>query len=244
VEKVITRPEYPCPAAWLHDGNTVLAWPRSDTGKPIRLELNTGKSQFIDIPLSTEAVALSSDDKTAYLTIHDEKSKNTSIVSVDLATLEQKRVWNAPFASETDSFVDRKLALSPDGRTLAMVVWDTKTAHLIRVATDGTRYQVLYSSPKPRSDSGKPEISPGALSWTRDGRALLFGERETDQLRVMRISSDGGKPEFSGLAISQATAPGTGWHIISDLEVTPDGRQIFFYSPRNPNISAATGSTR
>jgi hypothetical protein len=246
VEKTIQSSQStPCPTVLFRDGHDVLAWPRTgETGThPARLDLNTGKLQFINISAPSDAIALSTDDKTLFLTIYDEKSKTTSIESVNLATLERKRVWASPFPTETVDYVDRKLALSPDGRTLALVLSDSKRAHLIRVGTDGAGYRILYSAAKPRSDSGNPELWPGGLSWTRDGRALLFMEKDkTDHLRVMHVPAEGGKPKFTGLDISRTTLPGGSWHTISDLVVISDGRRIAFWSPLRPRIGSAASS--
>jgi hypothetical protein len=49
--------------------------------------------------------------------------------------------------------------------------------------------------------------------------------------RLLRISADGGKPEFTGLVIGDIDAV---------FDLSPDGRTLAFHSPGVPTISTTT----
>jgi Tol biopolymer transport system component len=211
---------------WFHD-NTVLTQSfvtSGNRGQLRRFDINTGRGRQLDVPGYNTANAVSLDDKTLYMTVPDPKTKAISIVAVDLASLEPKRVWTAPIPSDR---VPLRLALSPDGLTFALVLGDSKKVHLIRVGVDGSGYRIIYSAEV--SPNGSTPSQSG-LAWTKDGHSILFMDEGKSEQRLMRISADGGKTEFTGLTIGNTDA-------IFDLN--RDGSQIVFYSPNTPKVSAA-----
>jgi Tol biopolymer transport system component len=211
---------------WFHDNNSLLTQsfvePR-DRGRLRRRELNTGQLKSLNIPAYQTAMALSLDDKTLYMTVPDPKAGVINIVSVDLASGKQTHIWNAPIPSDTQDQVPLRLALSPDGRAFALTLTDSKKIRLVRVGSDGTGFKEIYSA-----DAGSAATpSRSGLAWTRDGRSLLFMDEGKSEQRLMRISVNGGKPEFTGLTTDKARAV---------FDLSPDGRKIAFFSPAAPRI--------
>jgi Tol biopolymer transport system component len=191
----------------------------------MRMDLSTGQPVGLQFPTYKPAMALSPDDKTLYLTVEDQKDKTTSIVSVNLASGEQKMIWTSPIAADPTISVPLRLALSPDGRTFALVLTDAKKSHLIRVGIDGSGFREIYSAES--GGAGRAEISRSGLVWSRDGRSILFMNWDSNKSqRLMRIAAEGsGKAEFTGLEIPSTDE-------IFDL--SPDGKRIVFFSPRAP----------
>jgi Tol biopolymer transport system component len=108
------------------------------------------------------------------------------------------------------------LALSPDGKTLAMTLskeaWAQPHLGRIRIGIDKNTYTDLASS-----------VSEGMFTWTRDGSAILFAEVSSDEGRMMRVAANGKlKPEFTGLVLSQACACG------HTVDLNADGSRIVF----------------
>ena len=110
----------------------------------------------------------------------------------------------------------REIALSPDGRTLAMwtdrVLTGGTSAGLSRIDVDGTGYRELYVG----RGGGRRD---GKLAWTKDGRSILFGKRgNTDDWQIMKISADGGKEQFTGLRVKG----------LQSISLSPDGSRLAF----------------
>jgi len=81
---------------------------------------------------------------------------------------------------------------------------ETEKGRLIRVGIDGSGYREIASGLE----------GPSAQRW--EGRAVLFVERRLGQFRLMRVSADGGNPEFTGLTEPDAFA----------FDVSPDGSSL------------------
>lgn len=127
------------------------------------------------------------DGRSAYI-FKPEPGQSPRIVAIDLETGNERSVFVLPRPS---SVWTAGLALSRDGRTLAMAWNEGGATVFATVAIDGTAFRELgkYS----------PEMTAGQLAWTRDGRAFLFARRPADGIcRLMRISATGGQAEFTG----------------------------------------------
>src|SRR5262249_27471322 len=141
------------------------------------------------------------DDKTAYIL------EETRIVAVDLVTGQTKTLLNLTDATLTSA------AVASDGRTLAFFAHPRRAAET-KVATieaDGTNYREIYTT------TNTAAFSPNQIQWTREGRALFFIEDG----RVMRLSLQGGSPEYTGLTMARPERN----HPIS---LAPDGSTIVF----------------
>jgi Tol biopolymer transport system component len=216
---------------WFHDGKSLLNGSfLEQTGSPWRTNLETGQTTGLGIPVYKPAMALSPDDKTLYLTAHDQTAKTTSIVAVNMESREQRRVWTTPYTVNPDR-VPLRLAISPDGRTLALVLSEGSKTRLVRVGVDGSGYKEVYS--REGSGGAGAGLSRSGLAWSRDGRALYFMEADgKGGQRLMRIAADGsGKPQFTGLTLPNFDAV---------FDIHPDGRSLVLFSPRPPQITAAT----
>jgi len=214
------------PPVWFHDGKSVLTWRNYDVRPLSRVDIQTGALRSVEamahatLPTGRNGpMALSSDDKTLYLAVGDptvrdpKESANPrlpewSIVSFDLATGEQKQVWTSggPLAGGQRAL---GFALSPDGRSIAITLRrsEWKETRLIRVDIGGSNSRELASS-----------VAPGMVAWTPDGSGIFYVADAPEQPRLMRIPADGGKPEFTGIAIRSA----------GHFSVSPDGARIAF----------------
>lgn len=114
------------------------------------------------------------------------------------------------------------MAVSPDGRQLAFThtfakVDDEYQPHSVMLipTTGGEPREVV------RLDLDNTRIDPASISWTRDGRYILFGKtgRGIDGAEIWRVSPNGDQPEkLLGLDTKGA------WH----FKFHPDGRRIAF----------------
>ena len=62
------------------------------------------------------------------------------------------------------------------------------------------------------------QLAAGGLEWTRDGRWILFLQRNKEIDDLWRVSAEGGQPQRLDLAM-----PG-----LRDVRFHPDGKQIIF----------------
>jgi Tol biopolymer transport system component len=151
--------------------------------------------------------AISPDDKILYTVAKAPNSNlQNRIVAVDLTSGQERQILELP-----DSYQCSAITLSPDGRTLAIVKArqrGTGPHQLGLVRVDDGDYRELHEYTTTwRADR---------LEWSENGRSLLFALRE----RVMRISIDGGAPEFTGLSVDNSPT--------STFDLSPDGSRLAF----------------
>jgi Tol biopolymer transport system component len=171
----------------------------------LRVSVSGGQPKEIKTPIVLPVGELSPDDKLLYVGANRDP-KNTIIDVIEVATGDLKQTFEVPGGVTF-------LALSPDGKTLAIVGGvGTGTWHLSRIGVDGSAYREIYSG-----------ISRGQPAWTRDGRSILFVQpegRNSAVGRMMRIPAEGGQPEFTGIR-----AEG-----LQDIDLSPDGSKIAYSS--------------
>jgi Tol biopolymer transport system component len=199
---------------WLHDGSAILFGRRQS--RVHQLDLNSGELTNIGQQIvaanpsdyTRSGFLLSPDNKTLYFGARPVTSANNNldrIVAVDLATWKQREIFVIP----APNGIRTELAISPDGRTLAMVAVDSPKkgdSQLIRVGVDGRGYTVLYTA----SELYYP-------TWTKDGRAILIGQWGNASLgRILRVPATGGQPEFTGLEVED------------HFDLSPDSSRIAF----------------
>ncbi len=105
----------------------------------------------------------------------------------------------------------RNLALSPDGRYLALSSWNSadKVETVLVIPTGGGPPRQLAT------------VRNGGLSgieWTRDGRELLFLTPGEPGATLWRTALEGDRPERLGLT----------WDGLAGIRIHPDGRRLAF----------------
>ena len=227
---------------WLPDssGLIVLVRPEGDGGRAggsfYRVDVKTGEFKWLfarvaDDHIRSPITALSPDGRTLYVTVR--KAQNPSIptagiAGVDPSTGAERPIGTFPGAGLLGPTVPG-IAVSPDGASLAVMAHADQPgakARLITVNVDGTGYRQLYGP--------FPAELTSDLTWTPDGQAILFAtlDEATGVGRVMRISRNGGQPEFDGLDTSNLTGsvsiprlrPGG----VASIGLSPDGSHIVF----------------
>jgi len=223
---------------WAPDGESVLvmgaARARQDVGVAIyRIDLTSGEPTFL-VRGAYEAggFAVSRDGRSLYIA-----RQQQGIVRFDLSTREETLVYADP------SSLHALIAVSPDGATVAFTAAATTSGTdavvhgslLVVMPTDGRGVaREVYRAQAPERLGRRT-----GLSWTPDGRALLFqrfegytpasDETECSGAKVCRfltrIAIDGGTPQDLVQLDCDITASGC---LPLLLRVHPDGRRIAF----------------
>ena len=194
------------PVVWTHDGTGLLVdvhkfgSDRNTPGMLYRVDVKTGA--YREIP-NTEipgrafrygwlAWAISPGDKTVYFNRQKKGTDPAGVYAVDIAGGPARFVFAGPGG---------KFELSPNGRTL---LW--AQGSLVLAPVDG-------------SNSREFQVRAGQAIWTRDGRAILFQTSASGKSRIMRMSSEGGEPEFSGFELATGA---------NNLSLSPDGSRLAY----------------
>ncbi|AMY12694.1 translocation protein TolB [Luteitalea pratensis] len=260
---------------WFHTGQSLLVF-APDDGEPTAPSgpasmspwMRSGAFFVVDVPtgrftralpvlseryrLSRIAV-LSPDDRTLY-TMGDALSSSQvsfdDLLAVDLAQQTERVIASVSSPGDWRALppgVD--LALSPDGRTLAVSSragnrdgnrpWRSEQTTLFVVGVDGKDQRELHG----------PYVSNtlARVAWSRDGRTINF-VRETgdNDWEVMAIPREGGNPVTTGLgrqALRRTTAEQATSERFERLSaalhgfgVHPDGSSLLFSSDVNPRF--------
>jgi len=210
---------------WFPDSGSVLVDIVDNQGRNGYYRLDLGSGKFTEAvtpaPGLVQWAALSPDGNTVYAVKNGQTDRG--IVAFDLVTRREKSVFSGALGVTS-------IALSPDGRTLAMrkgVRNGAPSAEVIAlVEVDGSRYREVQT--------GGP-IVPGAtgvVAWTKDGHSILYGVGDdTAQVRLMQVPIDGGKPEFTGLTIERGSPQSAMNHYV---DFSPDGSRLVFGSGDGP----------
>jgi Tol biopolymer transport system component len=209
---------------WFHDNSSFLAWasePTEPSNKRVIYRVNTATSEWqplmtLDISALAPATGISADDQTLYKGGRDSQSGGTPsrpfdrIFSFDLKTGQQKQVLKLPEPAYT-------FRLSPDGKTFMLMLQpdgQKQEFYLARMSVDGGNYRRLAG----------PFMTPVG-AWAGDGRQFFFTESDkpgpqnpTAKSKLMRISTDSDKPEFTGMTL-------TG---LNGFAVNPNGSRIAY----------------
>jgi eukaryotic-like serine/threonine-protein kinase len=155
-------------------------------------------------------------------------------------TMRSSDVWMLPAGPATDlgplltgPFVERDARLSPDGHFIAYVSDEVGHPEIsIRTMGAGPQREVVSVG------GGSQPV------WTRDGRELLFVDRE-GMLRAVPIRrATSGRPVVGNL--TRVAVPPLGvMHYSTQYDISADGRRIYFLDrqPRDPprDISVIVG---
>jgi Tol biopolymer transport system component len=206
---------------WFADGKSLLVPTRDDQNSFSVYRLNAADGRFTKLiagPGKPERMVLSPDQKTLYRS----DRPAGKIVTYDLSSGRETTVFTLPGKGG----LIFSLAVSPDGRSLAFNSIERdpgdlahEKAGLYRVGVDGTGVQVLYTTAIDELNG-----TAGVQTWTKDGRYILFNtltsaQGQPQQWRLMRIRTEGGQPEPTGL---KGTGP------FHQFVISPDGRRIAY----------------
>jgi Tol biopolymer transport system component len=155
--------------AWSPDGRSI-AFVRNGNGVFTMSQLGGTERQ---VSASGTHVAWAGDSKSVLIRDREHDTSPFGIYQVFLDTLERRRLTQAPIGAG-----DYRFEVSPDGRTLAFIRYEKRgIADLYVVSMDGG---------EPRRLSNWNEELNG-LSWTPDGREIVYSVIEPAASRLWRI---------------------------------------------------------
>jgi Tol biopolymer transport system component len=214
----------PMPPRWFRNGASFLTRlvppGNSQSGVWNSVDIQSGEFRAVvqGNALRAGIAALSPDAGTLYLVARDPANDPAlwdRIVAIDVGTGQERQVVRLPDGLPVNPG-GIGIALSADGRQLAIAAKSPKDwlSSVAVVGVDGTGYREIHRGFRAANHNDK-------VSWGKDGRSILFAEnpdRSDRNWRIMRIGVDGGKPEFTGLAVQD----------LSTFDVSPDGSRIAF----------------
>lgn len=109
--------------------------------------------------------------------------------------------------------------LSPDQREIAFVNYGQGSSTLRVASLDGGPSRELLVVPSPRQI-----VESAGITWTRDGRHLLFALDEQQQARgeeprtLHVISREGGEPQSLNITMN----------LLRHIALTPDGKRVMW----------------
>jgi Tol biopolymer transport system component len=157
------------------------------------------------------------DGKSIYLT----RGLPMRLVRYDLANGEQQEI----FTWKSDERAMRFTTLSPDGKQFASWQHDLRTGSfgIVLIPAGGGETRELFSVKDNKSRDLAAMI--GGLSWTPDGRYVMFARKigADERMNLWRVAVTGGAPEKLGPLSKK----------VHDLIVHPDGKKVYFSTREN-----------
>ncbi len=209
-------------AAWLPDSKGLLQ-STSQTGRLLfyRVDAKSGEFKKEDVTVvrnDSRPSALSPDGKTVYTTDAAVNGGDRQAVrAIDLTTGRQTEIFSTP--GPRGALPD--IALNPDGRTLAMLVFsgsgDRTQESVALIGVDGSNFHNIYTAARGELHNPERPALP-CVAWSKDGRSVFFPRNIADGWELMRIPAAGGKPESTGLTGSRMNC----------MDLSPDGSRIAF----------------
>jgi Tol biopolymer transport system component len=221
------------PPVWLPDGRSLFVLSRvGGQGWWQRLDLDAENGRFTPVVnfaevrtrfegfLVTTSRVLSPDGRTLYFAAagpnpgRREIGRIDRIAALDLESGECRTILTLPGTDESLPFVTQgiALAISPDGRTLAIAHFgSTPTqSRLIRMDLDGSNHRELVPSFRNNSLTN-------TLAWNQEW--IYFVERGGALGdRVMRVRASGGAPEFTGVEVPD----------LGGFDLSPDATRLTY----------------
>jgi Tol biopolymer transport system component len=205
---------------WHEDGRTLLAVARSDRGHPsvLRIDVQTGTVDRTPLERFTFGQVLADGHRMVLTRIADRAPGDPHRAEIFLRDLETGEEQLLHLVSSDQPNPVRIVAVSADDGKVAFNVARNDAPHPLFVLDLATAaVDEVGSSPHP--------IVWGALAFTADNSALLFGTRLPDDSetlqRLWRVPLDG-----SGEAVELAHIP----EGVLAIRPHPDGRRIAFVS--------------
>ncbi|HEU4691386.1 MAG TPA: hypothetical protein VFS23_23625, partial [Vicinamibacterales bacterium] len=176
LRQLTETPDWESGPAWSPEGQTI-AFVRDEQGVFTLSQLGGAERR---VSSSGTHVAWASDAHSVLIRDREGDAGPFGIYQVSLDTLERRRLTQAPLGAG-----DWRFEVSPDGKTLAF----------IRYAREGIAdlYVVPMSGGEPRRLSNWNAALTG-LSWTADGREIVYSVEEPIAGRLWRIDSNNATP--------------------------------------------------
>jgi Tol biopolymer transport system component len=222
-EKALALPENLAgQAAWLRDGKSLLQSTSKNGGLLFYgVDAKTGEFKQEGVTVvrnDSRPSALSADGKTVYTTDAAVNGGDRQAVrAIDLTTGRQTEV----FSTAGPRGALPHIALSPDGRTLAMLVFsgsgDRIQESVSVVGVDGSNFHNVYTA-KPGELHNPNRPSLPCVAWSRDGRSIFFPRNTVGGWELMRVPVAGGRPEPTGLTGTRMNC----------MDLSPDGSRIVY----------------
>ena len=162
--------------AWSPDGHSI-AFVRDGQGVFTMSQLGGAERQ---VSASGTHVAWAGDSKSVLIRDREGNTGPFGIHQVFLDTLERRRLTQAPIGQG-----DWKFEVSPDGKTLAFIRYERQGI--------ADLYVVPMQGGKPRRLSNWNAGLTG-LSWTPDGREIVYSVQEPAAGRLWRIHANSARP--------------------------------------------------
>jgi Tol biopolymer transport system component len=234
-------------AAWFPDSKSLLQSATDDRGRLVfyRVDAMTGAHvELLAVPRdASRPAAFSRDGKTVYTTdTAVNGGERQAVRAIDLATGQVREIFSAPGSRGALPHV----AVSPDGRTLAMLVFartgDGVQESVSVIGVDGSNFRNVYTAKRGELHNPARPALP-CVAWSRDGHSIFFPRNVAEGWELMRISVNGGQPESTALKGKRMNC----------MDISPDGSRMLFGDGRpSPewevltldNIASTLKSTR
>jgi len=151
--------------------------------------------------------SLAPDDKTIYI----------GGARLNLSTGDLTRFYTPP-----DSFHLTGSSLSPDGKTLAMMLtaWEKPRQQVAVVGIDGGGFRQLIEAVPP--ERFVPILS---LAWSPDNRWVYFVRVKEPESELWRVPAAGGTAEYTGVSAKS----------LKHIHLSADGTKLAFTAGRRAN---------
>jgi Tol biopolymer transport system component len=201
---------------WFHDSGSVMTGLHGSDGPKgvYRIDLKTG--EWTKLPVTGGGLpALSPDDRTLY-NRRNPDNMPVRIMSNDMVTGQDRQIFVIP---GTGRIQGPSLALSPDGKTLALGWMDRfpekgTRLHIGTISVDGSNFHEVFT----RTDT---LFGAGSIAWSKDGRSILFNQEQpggATHWALMQVPADG---SAGASVIAPGPTNGAGW-----FDLSPDGSRF------------------
>ncbi len=212
---------------WMGDGRSLLLWGRGTEGQELlRVDVQTGRTERPTVvPASGYTFGfevLPGGESVLYAALDREQSR-WKISVRDLDDGAERELFSFPWAAPAAGEDMRGLfdpAVSRDGRLVAFRDGSPENARIMVMPVAGGEPRELPARITAAGKAGPPQV-PSGITFTPDGRALLFASLSGDDdpaTHVYRVDLAGGEPQPIGLAMEGLTG----------IRFHPDGRRIVF----------------
>jgi Tol biopolymer transport system component len=175
--RLTETPDSETSPAWSPDGQSI-AFVRGGRGVFTMSQLGGAERQ---VSASGTHVAWAGDSQSVLIRYREGDAGPFGIHQVFLATLERRQVTQAPVGAG-----DWRFEVSPDGKTLAFIRYEREGI--------ADLYVMPITGGEPRRLTNWNAVLTG-LSWTPDGRDIVYSVQEPSVNRLWRIAVNGGRPD-------------------------------------------------